>query len=138
MDDILEHDIEETLTLDQLVKSYKSIHSPDVCPEIEDTNIDPINNNGSNNSTNIVSEIVDPNEDMQLHFLTEANDLEGNSRNTDTLRQYLEQECYCSKEWCNKLMFPASLDRHTFKRIDIIQYVGNSKFKEKKNTCQGV
>ena len=30
-------------------------------------------------------------------------------------------------------MFPASLDRRTFEKIDIIQYVGDSKCKDKKN-----
>ena len=91
MDDILDHDIEETLTLDQLVESYQHNNPPNVCPKIDNTYIDPINDNESNSSANIVSEIVVPNEDMQLHFLTEADDLEGNSRNTDTLRQYLEK-----------------------------------------------
>ena len=116
-DDVLEHDIEETLTLDQLVESYQGNNPHNGCPEIENTNINQINDNGSNSNTNIVSQILDPNEDMQLHFLTEADDIEGNSRNTDTLRQYLEKECYCSTEWCNELLFPASLDRKFFKKL---------------------
>ena len=90
MDDILEHDIEETLTLDQLVESYQGNNSLNICTEIDNTNIDsePIIDNGSNNNTNLVSELLDPNEDIQLHFLTDTDDLEGKSRNTDTLRKY--------------------------------------------------
>ena len=85
-DDVLEHDIEETLTLDQLVESYQGNNPHNGFPEIENTNINQINDNGSNSNTNIVSQILDPNEDMQLHFLAEADAIEGNSRNADTLR----------------------------------------------------
>ena len=68
----------------------------------------------------MVDSTLDHNEDIQLHFLSEADDLLESSRNTDTLRQYIENECYCTSEWCIKLMFPASLDRQTFEKIDII------------------
>ena len=133
MDDVLGHDIEETLTLDQLVESYKDNNPYNVSTENDNININQINGNTSNSNNNMVVPTLDHNEDFQLHFLSETDDLEDSSRNTDTLRQYLENECYCTSEWCNKLMFPASLDRQTFENIDIIQYVGDSKYKDKKS-----
>ena len=97
MDDVLEHDtIEETLTLDQLVESYQDNNPHNVCTEIENTNINQINDNDASSNNNIEDQILDHNEDTQLHFVSETDDLEDISRNTDTLRQYLEKECYCN------------------------------------------
>ena len=58
MDDVLEHDIEETLTLDQLIKLYQENNPHNVCTEIENANINQIHNNGSNSNSNIVSQIL--------------------------------------------------------------------------------
>ena len=76
IENILEHDLEETLTLDQLVETYKDDNSHDGCTEVDSTDINKNDDNGSNSSTNIVTEISDPNKDIQLHFLTETDDPE--------------------------------------------------------------
>ena len=43
MDDPLEHGIEETLTLDKLVLSYNNKNSPNVCPKVNNTNLNKSN-----------------------------------------------------------------------------------------------
>ena len=96
MDDVLEHDPEETLTLDQLVESYQDYNPHNVCTEIENTNINQINDNDKSSNNNIEDQILDHNEDTQLNFVSDTDDLKDISRNTDTLRQYLEKECYCN------------------------------------------
>ena len=89
MDNVLEHDPEETLTLDQLVESYQDYNPHNVCTEIENTNINENNDNDKSSNNNIEDQILDHNEDTQLQFLSETDDLEDSSRNTDTLRKYI-------------------------------------------------
>ena len=127
MDDVLEHDPEATLTLDQLVESYMEDNSHNLCTEVDSRDLIQNDHNSPNSNTNkVTTEISDPNKDIGLPFLTEDENIEDSSKNTCTLTQYLEKECYCNKEWCNKSMFPASLDRQSYKKIDIIQYVGDN------------
>ena len=54
MDDVLGHDIEETLTLDQLVESYKDNNPHNVTTEIDNTNINQVNDNALNSNNNMV------------------------------------------------------------------------------------
>ena len=98
MDDVLEHDLEEKLTLDQLVAIYKDDNSHDGGKEVDNTDINQNNDNGFNSSINIATEISDPNENIQLPFLSKTDDPGDRSKNTDTLRQFLEKECYCSNK----------------------------------------
>ena len=86
MDDVLEHDLEKTLTLDQLVATYKDDNSNDGYTEVDNTDINQNDDNGSNSRINIVTEISDPNENIQLAFLTETDDPGDSAKNTDNLR----------------------------------------------------
>ena len=52
--------------------------------------------------------------------------------NTDNLRIYLEKEFFSVTEWSNDLLFNASTDKVNNEIMDITKYVGNSKYKEKR------
>ena len=74
MDNALEHDLEDTLTLDQLVATYKDDNSHDGGTEVDNTDINQNDDNEFNSTINIVTEISDPNENIQLPFLSETDD----------------------------------------------------------------
>ena len=49
------------------------------------------------------------------------------------MRQYLQTQCYKGSKWYHSLTFEGSTDKENFSDIDIIQYVGNSYYKDKKD-----
>ena len=49
----------------------------------------------------------------------------------DNLRRYIQKQCFEGSKWCHPLMFKGSLDRQNYNVIDITQFVGNSKYKDK-------
>ena len=49
----------------------------------------------------------------------------------DNLRRYIQKQCFEGSKWSHPLMFKGSLDRQKYNVIDITQFVGNSKYKDK-------
>ena len=55
-------------------------------------------------------------------------------KNTQNLRCFLEKECFPETQWSNDLIFNASTDKVTYQDMDITQYVGQSRFKDKEGS----
>ncbi len=51
----------------------------------------------------------------------------------DILRTYLDSECYGNQKWAHNFIFLGSTDKQTYKEMNITKYVGNNKYKERKN-----
>ena len=49
------------------------------------------------------------------------------------MRQYLQTQCYKGSKWYHSLTFEGSTDKENNSKIDIIQYVVNSYYKDKKD-----
>ena len=69
-----------------------------------------------------------PNIDHALEHMDQLD----SSNNLDKMRQYLETQCYEGSKWYHSLTFEGTKDKRTFSNIDILQYVGNSYYKDKK------
>ena len=65
-------------------------------------------------------------------ILAPSDEIESN-KNIDKMRQYLQTQCYEGSKWYHSLNFEGTLDKKTFSDIDVIQYVGDSCFKDKKD-----
>ena len=65
-------------------------------------------------------------------LLAPMDEIENNS-NIDKMREYLQTQCYEGSKWYHSLKFEGTMDKKTFSNIDIIQYVGNSCYKDKKD-----
>ena len=53
--------------------------------------------------------------------------------NVQKLRSYLQKQCYDGCKWTSKLMFEGSMDKNTFQEMNVLQYIGDPKYKDKKN-----
>ena len=53
------------------------------------------------------------------------------NRNIDQRRDYIEQQCHEGYMWCHTLYFERSTNKSIFERIEVIQYIKDSKCKEK-------
>ena len=49
------------------------------------------------------------------------------------MRQYIQTLCYEGYKWYHSLTFDGTTDKEKFLDIDIIQYVGNSYYKDEKD-----
>ena len=54
-----------------------------------------------------------------------------NVRDVDQLRLYIEKECFEGSKWSHPIMFKGSTNKTNFLEMDVIKYVGNTKYKEK-------
>ena len=62
-----------------------------------------------------------------------TNDIES-TNNIDKMRHYLQTQCFEGSKWYHSLTFEGTIDKKFFSNIDIIQYVGNSSYKDKKGS----
>ena len=51
--------------------------------------------------------------------------------NIQNLRSYLQEQCYDGCKWTSTLKFEGSRDKMTFQEIDILQFIGDSSYKDK-------
>ena len=70
----------------------------------------------------------------RTNFVTQvADEQEQITTNIDKLRSYIQTQCYEGSKWYNSLFFEGTKDKETFHRMDVIQYVGNSLYKDKED-----
>ena len=53
--------------------------------------------------------------------------------NIKKLRKYIQTQRYGGSKWDHSLFFEATMDKINFSNMDIIQYVGNSSYKDRKD-----
>ena len=123
-------DYDENLTFEQLINEYDAdSRSPNLPDHTTDGTINTVDGDNDNETAINVSTLQSDDTDDQ-HIILDWN-IALNERTTRSLRQYIENECYCHYQWNQKLLFRASIDKKTYTDMDITMYVGNLQYKEK-------
>ena len=123
-------DYDENLTFEQLISEYDAeSRSPNLPDNTTDGTINTADGDNDNETVINVSTLQSDGIDDQPINL--EGDIGLNDRTTRSLRQYIENECYCHSQWSQKLMFRASIDQTTYTEMDITMYIGNLRNKEK-------
>ena len=50
------------------------------------------------------------------------------------LRSYLQTQCYNGCKWTSSLTFESSLDKRIFQQMNVLQFIGDAKYKDKNET----
>ncbi len=127
LDTSIPSDVEENLTISQLIQKYndESMYNDLVLGDTESAE------SSVSSETEDAVHIDDIIEESTYETIHPQN-LVTDNYNTDSLRIYLEKECFSVIKWSNDLLFKASTDKENYEIMDITKYVGDSKYKEKK------
>ena len=71
---------------------------------------------------------------INVNNVSNPEDLEGSipHSNMQNLWSYLQKQCYNGYKWTSPLTFEGSLDKRTFQEMDVLQFIGDPKCKDKK------
>ena len=72
---------------------------------------------------------------MNLNNIPNPEDPEGSllHPNVENLRSYLQKQCIDGCKWTSSLTFEGSLDKKTYQDMDILQFIGDPCYKDKKD-----